>query len=75
MSAPQKFAEWMSTHRHVDPRFGHVYRYHSRSDAHSIALCTEILKDLAQACPVLRSQAERGEIVFGINVKALREIV
>ena len=53
----------------MDPRFGHVYRYHSRSDAHSVALCTEILNDLVQSCPALRSQAERGEIVFGINVK------
>ena len=59
----------MSGHRHVDRRFRHVYRYHPRSDAHSIALCTEIVKDLVQACPVLRSQAERGEIVFGVNVK------
>ncbi len=69
MLAPQKFVEWMSAHRHVDRRFHHVYRYHSRSDAHSIALCTEILTDLVQACPVLRSQAERGEIVYGVNVK------
>ena len=69
MFAPERFAGWMSGHRHVDPRLGHVYRYHSRSDAHSVALCTEILADLVRLCPVLRSQAERGEVVFGINVK------
>lgn len=69
MPAPDRFAQWMSAHEHVDQRLRHVYRYHPRSDAHSIALCTEILNDLVQVCPVLRSQAERGEIVFGINVK------
>src|SRR5574337_528264 len=68
MPAPQRFVEWMSTHEHVDRRFGHIYRYHSRSDAHSVALCNEIVKDLIQVCPVLRAQAERGEIVFGVNV-------
>ncbi len=69
MAAPDRFAEWMSAHRHVDRRFGHAYRYHPRSDAHSIALCKEILSDWVQACSVLRSQAERGEIVYGVNVK------
>ena len=58
----------MSNHRHVDPRFGHVYRYHSRSNAHSIALCTEVLTDVLEACSTLRFQAERGEIAYGINV-------
>src|SRR5437867_2863473 len=66
--APERFARWMSEHRHVDRRFGHVYRYHSRSDAHSIALCTEILADLLQACPELRLQVGRGELVYNINV-------
>ena len=59
----------MNNHRHVDPRFGHVYCYHPRSDAHSIALCTEILRDLIHACRVLRLQAKRAEIVYGINVR------
>lgn len=69
MAAPERFAQWMSNHCHVDRRFGHVYRYHSRSNAHSTAPCEEILKDLLQVCPVLRSQAQRGEIAFGINAK------
>jgi hypothetical protein len=69
MLAPQRFVEWMNNHRHVDPRFGHVYCYHPRSDAHSIALCAEVLADLLRACSVLRSQAERAEIVYGINVR------
>lgn len=34
-----------------------------------MALCTEILRDLVGACPVLRYQAERGQVVYGINVK------
>lgn len=57
----------MTAHQHVDRRFGHVYHYHSRSDAHSVALCQEILRDLVEACPVLRAQAERGEVVYAIN--------
>src|SRR5438270_543687 len=67
MLAPERFAAWMNAYRHTDRRFGHTYRYHSRSDAHSVALCTEVLRDLLEACPALRSQAERGEVVYGIN--------
>jgi hypothetical protein len=26
------FAQWMSGHKHRDPKFGHVYNYHSRSE-------------------------------------------
>jgi hypothetical protein len=69
--APERFVAWMSSYSHVDRRYGHVYRYHSRSDAHSVALCTEILRDLLHACPVLREQAERGQIVYGINTVLL----
>ena len=58
----------MSEHRHVDPRFGHVYRYHPRSDAHSIALCKFVLEDLLEACPTLFEQVRRGEIVYGTNI-------
>ncbi len=68
MLAPERFAAWMNDHQHVDRRFGHVYRYHSRSDAHSVALCAEILTDLLLACPVLMAQAERGEVVYNVNV-------
>jgi hypothetical protein len=69
MHAPQKFAEWMSAYRHVDRRFGHVYLYHSRSDAHSIALCTFILEDLLATCATVSAQAEAGELVSGTNVR------
>ncbi len=58
----------MSEHRHVDRRFGHVYRYHSRSDAHSIALCTFVLEDLLHACPALSEQVRRGKIIYGTNI-------
>ena len=69
MTAPQRFAEWLSAHEHKDPRYGWVYNYHSRSDAHSIALCTLILDDVLTACPVLTSQALRDQVVYGINAK------
>lgn len=68
MDAPERFAAWMSAHEHIDPRFGHNYRYHSRSDAHSIALCGFVMNDLLGACPVLAEHARRGEIAYGINL-------
>jgi hypothetical protein len=67
MPAPERFAEWMSGYQHVDRRFGHIYRYHSRSDAHSIKLCMLILEDLLAACQALREQAARREVAYGIN--------
>jgi hypothetical protein len=69
MSAPLQFAAWLTAHEHVDPRYGWVYRYHPRSDAHSIALCKLILADLLAACPVLKKQARADQIVYGINAR------
>jgi hypothetical protein len=69
MNAPGKFAEWMCAHQHHDPKFGHVYNYHSRSDAHSIILCQLIMDDLLEACPVLKSQGAEGKIAYGINAE------
>jgi hypothetical protein len=68
MNAPERFAAWLSTHEHHDRRFGYVYRYHPRSNAHSIILCTYILEDLLAQCPALQVQASRGEVAFGINL-------
>jgi hypothetical protein len=67
MSAPQQFTAWLTAHEHKDPKYGWVYRYHSRSDAHSIALCKLILEDLLLACPYLRDQALGDKVVYGIN--------
>ena len=36
MDAPQDFCDWLSSHEHPDPVYGWLYRYHPRSDAHSI---------------------------------------
>jgi hypothetical protein len=69
MSAPQQFAEWLTAHEHKDPKYGWVYRYHPRSDAHSIALCKLILQDLLLACPILKDQALADRIVYGINAR------
>jgi hypothetical protein len=69
MGAPQKFAAWLTTHEHKDPKYGWVYNYHSRSDAHSIALCTFILEDLLTTCSWLRERALADEIVYGINAR------
>jgi hypothetical protein len=66
-TAPEQFAAWMAAHEHRDAKLGFVYRYHPRSDAHSKALCRLVLEDLIAACPSLRSQAEAGQVVYGIN--------
>lgn len=71
MNAPFRFVEWMNTHEHRDPKFGHVYNYHSRSDAHSIKLCELVLKDLLEACPVLKEQGAKGKIAYGVNASYL----
>jgi hypothetical protein len=67
--APERFVEWMSRNSHVDRRFGHVYHYHSRSDAHSVMLSTLIIEDLLTMCAALRADAEAGRIVYGTNVR------
>jgi hypothetical protein len=65
-AAPARFAIWMDGHVHVD-KLGHKYRYHSRSDAHSIELCKLILADLLVSSSVLQLQADRGVVAYGIN--------
>jgi hypothetical protein len=59
----------MRQHRRRDPRFGYTFRYHPRSDAHSKALCREILIDLIEASPVLREQARSGVVCYAINYR------
>jgi hypothetical protein len=65
--APARFARWLAAHEHPDRRYGWVYRYHPRSDAHSIALCQLILEDLLVHCKPLRDQGLAGKVVYGIN--------
>src|SRR5207253_1829696 len=48
---------------------GHVYRYHSRSDAHSKVLCKFIMEDLLLECPVLRAQIKQHMVVWETNVR------
>ena len=69
MDAPQDFAAWLTSHEHRDPLYGWLYRYHSRSDAHSIALCKLVLRDLVDACPPLRDHALADRVVYGINAR------
>jgi hypothetical protein len=69
MDAPERFAAWLTAHEHKDPVYGWVYRYHSRSDAHSIALCKLVLEDLVGACRALRQRALADELVYGINAR------
>ncbi len=69
MDAPKDFAAWLTAHEHSDPHYGWVYRYHSRSDAHSIALCKLIAADLLNTCEVLRNHAIADKIVYRINAR------
>lgn len=62
MSAPEKFADWLNSHEHRDPKYGYVYKYHSRSDAHSVMLCTFILEDLLERSEPLRIQGAQVSI-------------
>jgi len=67
VAGPERFVQWLGRHDHTD-KWGNTYRYHPRSDAHSIALCELILADLLGACPPLAAQAARGEVAYGINL-------
>ncbi len=67
LTAPRKFVRWLAKNEHCDRNYGYVYRYHPRSDAHSVALCRFILEDLLKHCPLLREQALGGRVVYGIN--------
>lgn len=69
MSAPGDLATWMATYEHKDKKLPHVYKYHSRSDIHSVMLCEFVIRDLLRNCASLREQALRGETAYGINVK------
>jgi hypothetical protein len=69
MNAPEKFVAWLAQHEHVDRKHGYVYKYHPRSDAHSIALCTFIVEDVLDKSDILSAQAARGEVAYGINVE------
>jgi hypothetical protein len=71
MRALARFTDWVAAHTHVD-RTGRLpaglsLSLHSRSDAHSIALAALIVEDLLDTCEIIREQAARGEIVYGIN--------
>ncbi len=68
-TAPTRFVQWMASREHRDPRYGYVYRYHPRSDAHSKELCRLIVEDLIFASPSLRAHAEAGRLVYDINCK------
>lgn len=69
MDAPRDFADWLTSHEHPDPVYGWVYRYHSRSDAHSIALCKLVLRDILAACQPMTDHALADRIVYGINAR------
>jgi hypothetical protein len=69
MSAPKDFADWLTSHEHPDPVYRWVYRYHPRSDAHSIALCKLVLRDIIEACEPMRGQALSDKVVYGINTR------
>ncbi len=68
MRAAEKFVAWLACHEHRDEKSGRIYRYHPRSDAHSMALARFLVEDLLCACPALAQQARAGQVVYGVNV-------
>ncbi len=72
MSAPEKFAQWMDSHEHTD-KHGHVYRYHPRSNQHSLVLCEYIVEDLLEDCTILEEQAAQGLVAYGVDLKHVWE--
>jgi len=69
MTAPLKFATWMSSYEYKDKKLPYIYRYHPRSDVHSVMLCQFIMEDFLERCLVLREQAQREEVAYGINAQ------
>lgn len=57
--------DWLSSHKHPDRRTGLTYRYHPRSDAHSVALCRFVAEDLIRWTPALRDALEQSRLAFG----------
>jgi hypothetical protein len=51
----------------IPDKFGNLWQYHSRSDAHSKAACWAILFDLLLESAPMRDDAVQGKIAFGIN--------
>lgn len=69
LRAPARFAAWLTANEHRDQTYGLVYRYHPRSDSHSVALCGFILDDLMRDSALLANHATQGKAAFGINLK------
>src|SRR5581483_5116149 len=67
LTATKRLVRWLAKNEHHDRHYGYVYRYHPRSDAHSIALCRFILDDVLKHCLRLREHALAGRVVYGIN--------
>jgi len=70
MRAPLELVTWMATHeaKSKDETLPHVYKYHPRSDSHSVELCELIMRDLINGCADLRAQASRRDAAYGINI-------
>jgi hypothetical protein len=69
VDAPKDFADWLTAHEHRDRVHRRVYHYHPRSDAHSVALCKLVLRDIIEACKPLSDRAKADRIVYGINAR------
>lgn len=66
MRGPEILARTMSVATERGKTAG-AWQYHSQSDNHSKVACWTVLFDLLVECDVLREQARRGAIAFGIN--------
>ena len=73
MTAPERLVEWLAQYEFRDAKGllppGLKLQYHSRSDEYSKQLGEFIVEDLLDTCTVLREQAARGEVAYGINYR------
>jgi hypothetical protein len=73
MTAPERLVAWLAGFEFRDVKGllppGLKLQYHSRGDEHSKQLGEFIVDDLLDMCPVLREQAARGEVAYGINYR------
>jgi len=64
---PKRFCAWMTNNVQTCSKTQREYRYHPRSDAHSIAICVFVAADLLHGSAEIRAAARKENFAFAIN--------
>ena len=67
--APDALVAWMNSKFHYGREASRRYRYHPRSDRHSVALCRFVLSDVLRDCADLATHGRSGRVTAGLNHK------